>query len=140
MTTSSRSADRPTLDALINLLSPYEALTMIQIGETLAKAQPKIVKPASAKKTAATIDQALVSTYAESFERAAHNGPEVRKLLDALKADKRVKTGEIAAILSLIRGSDAKVSKKGDGLREIDQWYQRKRDTVRRAKDAGQLY
>lgn len=138
---SSSSEDRANIEALISLLTPYEALSTAQLEEMLIAARPKTQKAIPAKKTkTAVVDEALASTYAQSFERAANDSTEVRKIIDALKTDKRVKIGEIAAILSKVRGSEVRVSKKADGLKEIDQWYQRKRDTVRRAKGASEIY
>jgi hypothetical protein len=95
---------------------------------------------ASPNKQSQKIDQATVQGYVAEFAQSANDGTALRTVLEKLRSDKKVKLGEVNAILSAARGREVKVSKKADALKEIEQWYQRKIDTERRLKGAEDLY
>lgn len=140
----SSSEDKATLNALVATLNAHNELTIEQLAAALGRASPrtkKAAKPPAAKKSKAQpIDEELVSNYVAALEAGATDAAAVRKIVGEIKTDKRAKAAEIGRVLSQIRGSEVKVSRKPDGLKEIEQWYQRRRDTARRISDASGIY
>ena len=140
----SPSEDKAAVEALIAVLHPHASLSLAQLGTLLvADRTPKKkgAKSESGKKTKApSVDLALVAHYVAALESKSTDGAVVRIVLSELKVDKRAKVGEVGAILSRVRGSEVKVARKSEGLKEIEQWFQRRRDTNRRVGGASGIY
>lgn len=139
----SSSEDEAAIHELIEALRPHAMLTVAQL-KTLLKVddpdQRKAPRKASTKQPKEAQNQTLIADYVTALHTASADGARVRAILNDLKADKHIKAGEVSAILSQVRGSDVKVTRKADGLKEIERWFQRKRETDRRISSAGDIY
>lgn len=135
----SSSEDRTTLQGALDVLLNADEHSLAALNAALK--EKKTTKPAKERKSkAATINSELVATYAKALNESTFDVIKFKSVLSDLKANKLVKAGEVSGILSLLRERDVKYSKKADGLKEIEQWFQRRRDTERRVGGAGEIY
>lgn len=142
-TASLSSEDRAVLEALATALQSHEALAVSELEAAIkpaaASAKSKSTTASKPKKVT-TIDLALADRYTMAFADAAGDPARIKAVVSNVKSDKQVKIGELGAILSKIRGREITVSKRADGVKELEQWFQRRQDTARRLKDADGNY
>lgn len=142
---SSHSGDSDEIDAVIGVLRPYEEMPLLHllgIIEAALLKQKKVSAPTKkSKKAGATkVNQDLILGYLVELEVSGSDGPAMTLLVKKMKADKALKAPEISGILTRIRGSDVKVGRKADGIKEIETWFQRLRDTKRRLGGVEELF
>ena len=142
MTELSSLEDKAAITQLVEVLRPHAMLSWEQLKALLTSGPDvkKTPRKASAKPPKETLDRAAVEGYVAALNTASSDGARVRMVISELKCDKRIKAGEVSAILSQVRGSEVKVTRKTDGLKEIERWFQRKRETDRRISGAGDIY
>lgn len=130
--------DNAATEALIALLLPHRELSMAEIDVT-RKPVPKQKAVAKQKKPALANDQ-LVEIYAEKLQACSGSSSEIEAVLGAIKSDRKIRAIEISGILTKIRGRDVESPTKAVGLKEIKQWFQRRRDTDRRIRGAEDVF
>jgi hypothetical protein len=140
----SSSEDRTAVEGALNVLLKLDEHTKAALNATLK--MRRSTKTASGKPTkerkpkAEAINAELVTSYVSALEESMLDAARFKSVLSDLRANKLVKAGEVSAILSQVRGREVKCSKKADGLKEIEQWFQRRRDTERRVRGADEIY
>ncbi len=140
----SASEDKEAIALTIAVLIPHTTLSIAELTAAMGAIKSRKTtapKPTLPKKpTAPTTDFSVVSHYVAALENEASDGAATQRILNEMKSDKKVRIGEVGAILSRVRGSEVKVVRKAEGLKTIERWFQRKRDTSRRISDADEIY
>ena len=144
MTALSSSEDKAVLQRALEVLLNADEHTLAALNTALKPGKlqkTKAAKSTKERKTkTATINAELVAKYVTALEESMFDAAEFKSVMGELKANKLVKAGEVSDILSRVRARDVTCSKKADGLKEIEQWYKRRRDTERRVGRADEIY
>lgn len=114
-----------------------EVIDLIRPALTKKKAASKSSKKPKSPKLA-EVNQDAIAKCLRLLTDSAPTGEATKAAIKQIKADKAIKLAEVGAILSKLRGSEVAVARKADGLKEIEVWLQRRRDTERRLREAGE--
>lgn len=136
--------DSLELDELVRVLSQYRDLPLSSLSSAVARGLKR--PPVRAKKATKApaviptrIDPEQIAILAKRLNEAVHDADASAKIIAELKGDKSIKAGDVGGILSILKGRQFTLSRKPEGLKEIEQWLKARRAAARRFSDSDQL-
>ena len=127
---------RTGLNLLIKWLSQFDS----QDVDVLCRSEGKPSPPPSRSKTSAEIDVTLVDSYVANLRQVMGDRPRFEAVMSQIKADKKLRIGELSEIAKCYVGGTNKYKSKADALKEIKLRFDAGMNAARRSDATSEIF